>query len=240
MVALEPEKKIGLAPVWTTRLMTRSLQFLVDMGVLASAFVLAYLLRFDFNIPDHELHHALLQLPYVVLTQFLMLAAAGVYAFIWRYTGLAEVRAFINAMLSSVVPIALARIWMPVVFQDLKVPFSVIFIDTVLGFMGVLRLRVLKRIMHERHQMELTATATASERKKAVLLVGAGEAGMLAAKEILRQGGMGLDIKGFVDDDPNIKRAVLNGFHVLGTTQDLPRLVSELKIDNVVISIAHG
>ncbi len=242
MVTLQPGKKVGFAPVWSTRtrLMAKSLQFAVDMGVLASAFVLAYLLRFDFNIPDNDLHRGLLQLPYVVLIQFLMLAVAGVYAFIWRYTGLAEVKAFVNAMLSSVVPIAIVRMWMPPTFQDLKVPLSVIFIDTILGFMGVLGLRVLKRVMYERQQKELGATSTASERKKAVLLVGAGEAGMLAAKEILRQGGMGLEIKGFVDDDPNIKRAVLNGFHVLGTIQDLPRLVRELKIDNVVISIAHG
>jgi FlaA1/EpsC-like NDP-sugar epimerase len=218
----------------------RSLQFTLDLGVLACAFVLAYLLRFDFNIPKSELRHGLLQLPYVVLIQFVMLALAGVYAFICRYVGLAEVRAFINALLSSAIPIAIMRIWLPPSFQDLKVPLSVIFMDTILGFMGVLGLRVLQRIMHERHEKELRATDSASEQKKAVLLVGAGRAGMLAAKEILQHGGMGLEIKGFVDDDPNIKRAVLNGFHVLGTTQDLPRLVRDLRIDNVVISIAHA
>ena len=239
MANLQEITDVG-SPVRNTRLITRSLQFTLDLVVLAGAFVLAYLLRFDFNVPNSELQRGLLQLPYVVLIQFAMLGVTGVYAFIWRYIGLAEVRAFINALLSSVIPVVIARMWLPPVFQDLKVPFSVIFMDTILGFMGVLGLRVLQRVMHERHEKEQRTTNSTTGQKKAVLLVGAGRAGMLAAKEIRQQGGMGLEIKGFVDDDPNIRRAVLNGFHVLGTTQDLPRLVKELRIDNVVISIAHA
>ena len=39
------------APPWQ-RLMNRPGQFVLDIGVLTSAFVLSYLLRFEFNIPD--------------------------------------------------------------------------------------------------------------------------------------------------------------------------------------------
>ena len=239
MVNENRQKKIGLQ-LWNTRLATKALQFALDLGVLVAAFVLAYLLRFDFHIPKRDLHCGLIQLPYVALIQFAMLALAGVYTFIWRYTGLAEVKAFTKAMLLAALPITIVRICLPAPFQDWKVPLSVIVADTVLAFMGVLGLRVLQRIKHERYEKDLKATDSASKQTKSVLLVGAGRAGILAAKEIVQQGGMGLKIKGFVDDDPNITKAVLNGFQVLGTTQDLPRLVRELRIDNVVISIAHA
>jgi len=63
-------------------MLTRGLQFTLDIGVLVVAFILAYLLRFEFALPEGELNNAIEQLPYVVLVQFAALALAGVYSFI--------------------------------------------------------------------------------------------------------------------------------------------------------------
>jgi FlaA1/EpsC-like NDP-sugar epimerase len=73
--------------------------------------------------------------------------------------------------------------------------------------------------------------------KKAILLIGAGRAGVFAAKEILSNGGSDLELKGFVDDDPNKQGRVIQSVRVLGTTRELPELVQELGIDHVVMSI---
>ena len=81
--------------------LTRGVQFALDIAVLVAAFVFAYLLRFEFSVPEKELGKALQQLPYVVLVQFGALALAGVYSFIWRYVGLGEVKAFLYAALWS-------------------------------------------------------------------------------------------------------------------------------------------
>src|SRR5207237_2218322 len=96
--------------VWWARLLNRCVQFIMDMVMLVAAFTLAYLLRFDFDIPRDNLFAGLRQLPYVVLIQFGALALAGVYAFIWRYVGMAEVRAFINAAYWALLPILFIRI----------------------------------------------------------------------------------------------------------------------------------
>jgi len=72
-------------------------------------------------------------------------------------------------------------------------------------------------------------------------LIGAGQAGVLAAKEIEGRGDMELEIKGFIDDDKmKISRGVVQGLKVLGTTADLPHLVRQLGIDHVVITIAQA
>src|SRR5262245_35487878 len=83
-------------------------------------------------------------------------------------------------------------------------------------------------------------TRRAADRKRsAALLVGAGHAGVLAAREILGRGDTDLDVKGFVDDDLLKQGAHIAGIRVLGMTDDLPRLVKQLGIDQVVITIAQ-
>jgi FlaA1/EpsC-like NDP-sugar epimerase len=73
-----------------------------------------------------------------------------------------------------------------------------------------------------------------------VLLVGAGEAGMIAVAELRAQPRTDLEIVGFVDDEPAKRGARVEGVGVLGTTRDIPRLAGELKIDEVVITIASA
>lgn len=223
---------------WYIRVPLRRMQFALDVAVLAGAFAVAYLLRFDFSVPHEERVSALTQLPLVVLVQFVALRAAGVQAFIWRYVGLSEVRAFMVAAILSAVPIVVARMGLPSDLAMLRVPLSVIVIDTFLAFSGVLGLRLLRRVFYERYERKQSVSATAP-RRRPTLLVGAGRAGVIAARELLGRGDMDLDVQGFVDDDAEKRGAVIYGIKVLGTTQDLPRIVAELRIEEVVITIAN-
>ncbi len=219
--------------------LTRGIQFALDLCALVSAFALAYLLRFEFSVPEKELGRALQQLPYVVVIQFAALALAGVYSFIWRYVGLGEIKAFVYAALWSGLALAAVRLTLPDRLGGWKVPLSVILMGTVLSFGGVLGLRVLRRYLYEHSQRLHRATLATDRQHEPTILVGAGRAGVLAVREIVGRGDMNLDVKGFVDDDVEKKNAVIHGVRVLGTTEDLPRLVRDLGITQVVITIAQ-
>ncbi|HEY8186070.1 MAG TPA: nucleoside-diphosphate sugar epimerase/dehydratase [Pyrinomonadaceae bacterium] len=221
-------------------LVLKLLQFALDLVVLVAAFSAAYLLRFDFAIPETELRHGLIRLPYIVLVQFAALIMAGVYRFIWRYIGMAEIRAFLTAAAWSVLVLIIMRLGLPEHFHEWRLPLSVIMADTPLAFGGVLGLRVLRRVIYERERKRRKVVHSNMGHKLPVLLIGAGRAGVLAAREIQSRSDMDLQIKGFVDDDPKKQRSVIQGVKVLGTTQDLPWLVRELGIDHVVISIAFA
>ena len=219
--------------------LARGAQFALDVTILVLAFVLAYFLRYEFAVPDKDLSNAVQQLPYVVLIQMGALALAGVYSFIWRYIGMGEVKAFFYAAIWSAFVLAILRLSLPERLGDWRVPLSVILMGTVLAFGGVLALRVLRRHVYERSQhRQHKSQASEGERVK-TLLVGAGRAGVLAAREVAGRGDMNLDVKGFVDDDPQKQGAVIHGIRVLGTTEDLPRLVQKLGIVQVVITIAQ-
>ena len=220
--------------------LTRGLQFLLDIATLIVAFLLAYLLRFEFAVPDKEMAQAAQQLPYVVLVQFGALLLAGVYSFIWRYVGMGEVKAFLYAALWSGLVLGVLRFGLPNRFGDWRVPLSVILMGTVLAFGGVLGLRLLRRHFYEVTQRrERAATGVKGQEQIPTLLVGAGRAGVLAAREITGRGDVNMDVKGFIDDDLEKRGAVIHGIRVLGTTEDLPRLVRDLGIEQVVITIAQ-
>jgi FlaA1/EpsC-like NDP-sugar epimerase len=230
-----------IVPPWQ-RLMNRPAQFVLDLGVLASAFVLSYLLRFEFDIPAQELQHLAVQMPMVLLLQFGCMQIFGIYAFMWRYIGMAEIGAFIKAAWWSFLPLVLLRLGLPDVFQQWRVPLSICLLTTFFAFGGVLALRVLRRAAYERYEKKTRGDAAKGRNGclKPVLLVGAGRAGVQAAREIVNRGDMDLDIKGFVDDDSMKQGTVIQGFKVIGTTSDIPRLVRDMDIHHVVITIAQA
>lgn len=218
------------------RSIVRPLQFLVDLLVLIGSFTFAYLVRFDFAIPPIERPRLLVQIVPVVLIQFTVLHLAGVYTFIWRYVGMAELRTFVKAAIYSAIPILFLRLFLSAEYQSLRVPFSIIVIDTVVAFGGVLGVRVIRRGLYETSGKR----GNGKSKQKSILLIGAGRAGVMVAKEIQTRSQMDLHIAGFVDDAPQKRGSAIQGIKVLGTTSELPSLVRALNIDHVVVSIAQA
>jgi len=69
------------------------------------------------------------------------------------------------------------------------------------------------------------------------LIVGAGSAGKTIAKELLTSELVTNAPLGFVDDDASQQGADYKGIKVLGTTKDIPRLVEELSVDEILICL---
>jgi FlaA1/EpsC-like NDP-sugar epimerase len=231
----------GQSPGWVRAgLLTRRVQFALDLTVLVSAFGLAYLLRFDFAIPEPYRERALIQLPVVVMVQFIALTLTRVYAFVWRYIGLRELGTFARAAAWSAIPLLILRLGVPERFEAWRIPLSVVIVDTVLGFGGLVALRVLRRTLYERYERAARARRAGEGRRKRTLLVGAGRAGVLAVREIRDRGDTDLEVVGFVDDDPLKQGMVIQGVRVVGATRDLPRLARELQADQAVVTIADA
>jgi FlaA1/EpsC-like NDP-sugar epimerase len=213
-------------------------QTILDLGVLSAAFIVAYLLRFDFQVPRNFWHSMLVQGPFVVLLQFVLLTLVGGRNFIWRYAGMAHIKAFVYAALGSFAVTSLMRLLIPDSHHTWRVPLSISFVNSILAFGGAFGLRVFRRAVYENRKRRGLVRGNRSSKRQSVLLIGAGQAGVLAANEINSRD-LNLDIKGFIDDDPHkLGRMVVRNHRVVGTTFDLPRLANTLGIDHVVITIS--
>jgi FlaA1/EpsC-like NDP-sugar epimerase len=227
-------------------LLATGIQAFLDISLLLAAFVAAYLLRFDFTIPADETRNFLTQVPLVVLLQFVALTVTGSRSSIWRYTDLAHLKSFLYAAFASLVIVVVLRLGLPNSLSAWRVPLSVNFIDVVLAFGAAYAIRVVRRAEYEHKQKRVQLKKHANgngngKKKRSVLLIGAGRAGLLAAKEIEARGDLDLEIKGFVDDDrAKLGRSVVQRHRVLGSTRDLPRLVHTHGINHVIITIAHA
>jgi len=216
------------------------MQYVMDILLLSGAFLLSYALRFDFDVPRGITVNVFIQMPLVLLFQFSALQVFGIYAFVWRYVGMAEVITFCKAAFWSFLPLLFLRLGLPVEWSQWKVPLSVCLMTTVFGIGGVLAIRVCRRWVFERYERMNRTAAGAKSIRRPVLLVGAGRAGVLAAREITNRSDLDLEIAGFVDDDLEKQGSVIQGVKVLGLTREIPKLVAEFGIDHVVITIAKA
>lgn len=218
----------------------RLIKLSIDGMVLAAALLLAYALRFNFEIRSETYQALRIQLPLVVALQLATLWLAGTSRVFWRYISLADLPLFLKALVYWTIPLLACRLLLDESLQVLRLPLSIIVLDGVLAFGGVLGARIVRRSISERSSKRRHARHAGAAGLRPVFLVGAGRAGMLSAREILGQGNTDLDPIGFIDDDPLKVGSVIHGVPVLGTTEELPDLVAAYRPDHVVITIADA
>jgi FlaA1/EpsC-like NDP-sugar epimerase len=121
------------------------------------------------------------------------------------------------------------------VFRDFPVmasyPRSVVFIDFLLTFLASTGLRFGYRIFY-------TANYGYHGGMR-VLVAGAGDAGVRLLKEMMtssREKSSYIPVA-FIDDDPAKLGSIIRGTRVAGNRADIPRLVKELDIEGIIISI---
>jgi FlaA1/EpsC-like NDP-sugar epimerase len=215
-----------------------------DAALLSAALWLAFLLRFDFDVPERYQHLLWTIFPWVIVVQVLVFLLLGLYNKWWRYSGVRDLTHIIQASVigeaaAVVAALLAARFVQEPVFTRFGVnvavenlPWGVIAFDFILTLLFLGGARLAARIAWERPwRNEL------SRDRKKVLVVGAGDAGELVVREMLKTRKITYQPVGLVDDDPRKKNLHIHGVRVVGTTKQLPQLVEEHAAEEVIIAI---
>lgn len=206
---------------------SNQIKFLIDLLLWTLATFLAYGFRkpdvLQQGIPPNIwLYGALSALVMVLVSSYYQLARQS-----WRRTGTLDLSLLVRAVgLATLTLFALGFI-----LRDwLQLPRSVPLLAGIFGFLMLGGARMLTRLFHERERGR-----SATEQRR-VLIVGAGEAGTLIAREMQRHPESGLQAIGFLDDSPNRQRQSVLGLPVFGVTEDLPAVVSRERAQEVLIA----
>ncbi|MBI1175187.1 MAG: NAD-dependent epimerase/dehydratase family protein [Sideroxydans sp.] len=198
-----------------------------DLTAAAVAWSLAYLLRFNFELPpnfDREMLHTLL---WVVPLQGLVFWSFGLYRGLWRYASVADLRRISLAVLAAAALIPLV-IWMFRIHA--VVPRSVLVFNPVLLLLMMGGSRFVYRMWKEKSLYHGTKL-----HGEPVLVLGAGDAAVGLSKELARSPDWRL--VGFLDDDPGKQGLVLNGIKVLGTLDTLAQWAERMRIRQAIVAM---
>lgn len=198
---------------------------LIDAIILAVMPIMAVLLRFEGEIPAAEFDIFRACLPWMVLISLAIFYFYGMYHRIWHYARMRDLIAIVGA-----VTLSQAAIFILTVLLSIAIPRSVMIITWLLdlGAIGASRLMF---------KINLDLVTESKGGRENLLIVGAGDAGAMLARELEQNDAATISIVGFVDDDEKKQKGRLAGFPILGTTRDLPAVVRKHKIDTIVIAI---
>ena len=221
----------------TSRLATsvtarRLLQVLIDSCLIAAAWCLAFVLRFDDTIPDRYEELMWQSVAFVIAGKLLFFTASGLYSKLWRFVDARDFEAIVRAVvLSSFALVVLFYLLPPSISED--PPRGVIAADFLLTMAFLVGSRFLVRTVKERPLRGQLSRRDSRE----ILIVGAGNGGQLVAAELRRNPELRQIPVGFVDDDPRKQGMRTMGLKVLGTTDELARILDDVEPDEVVIAI---
>jgi FlaA1/EpsC-like NDP-sugar epimerase len=215
-------------------------QLAMDGVMVALAYELAYRLRFDAGIPDR--YHLLLSrtIVFTVAVSVAVFVLFRLYQKWWRYvTGrdyVSIAQAIVIATLSLPAFVATThpvKVRSDQGFTSVNIPLGVLVLFFLLTLTLVAGSRFAARLLHDPRARGFRPRKDA----RRILIVGAGDGGRLVLREIVRNPDLSLNPVGFVDDDARLRGQRVDGIRVLGSTDDLPRILDEAEPDEVTIAI---
>ncbi len=209
----------------------RLLQLLIDAGIVALSWFLAFELRFDQGLPvyyDTLLRRTILLVVAIKIAVFLLF---GFHRRWWRYVSVHDMwGAARGVVVASLVADVTVYLVSPV--HNVRLPRSIAVMDLLITMALIAGARLFARTVIERPRLGGVVA-----RGREVVVVGAGDAGRTVVAEMQRSRMLRYTPIGFVDDDPTKKNIRILGVRVLGTTADLPRIVRDYSPDEVLIAI---
>ena len=198
---------------------------------LATAFYLAYELRWDFAVPPEFVVQRGLLLGVVVLCKLFLLQSFGQFRSMLSYFGLADFSGVVLAMSSG--SAMMLGLWL-MAAQGASPPRGVILMDFVLSVALLSSFRLSLRVLRA---WSISGRVQPGVAERRIAIVGAGDVGEALAKELLSRSGSGLRPVFFIDDDPDKIGRSIHGLTVHGPLAKLLEVAGEAGLQELVVAM---
>lgn len=199
-----------------------------DLAAVAVAWLLAFALRFNLELPEPYREQALESVLWVVPLYGALFLGSGLYRGIWRFASLPDLQRIIVSVTVGALAVA-ALLFM----LQLIVPRSVLVMSPVLLVMIMGGSRLAYRGWKERRLGTLIPTS-----REPVVVLGATEAAASLIKDLARSPQW--QVIGVFDDDRAHHRRQIHGATVYGAISDLPAQQSRLNARHAIIAMPEA
>lgn len=216
--------KEGYTPRWIV--------WLIDIAITALALFVAYLLRFDFSIPQMEIDTFRVVLPTILGVRALSYLLARIPWAIVRYMSQKDAMRILITILSGT---AVFYIFNQITFHFVNgvyyIPHSILLIEFLATTFGLISSRLIYKALW-------TEIRNPSSQKRNVIIYGAGESGLITKRTIDRDAASDQRVRAFIDDDESKAGRKLEGATIYHTSK-LSSLLEKKDVEEVIISIQN-
>ncbi|MDL1983048.1 MAG: polysaccharide biosynthesis protein [Deltaproteobacteria bacterium] len=206
---------------------------LADIVLLAIAYFLAYIVRFEAHVGASELLVIKQTIVPILLCKLVVFYFFNLYRGMWRYTGIVDLlnvikAVFVSSLIIITVVLMLSR------FQGFS--RSIFIIDAVFSLILIAGIRLAIRFLLSTATFSLNKNGINGNEHKKMIIIGAGDAGEKVVREIYDNPKMKYRIAGFVDDDKNKIGKQIHGIKVLGKIDELKEVAKSEGVDEILIA----
>lgn len=212
--------------------MPRWIIFFIDLGICLFSLVLAYLVRFNFAIPQVEIKAFPVVFSLVLGVRAISFYISKIYQGIVIYTSSKDAQRIFLVITSGSLVFGITNfISYNFINNSFTVPLSIVIIE----YMGTTFLMISLRLMFKALYAELTKSG---KEKRSVIIFGAGEAGSIAKHTLDRDAGTKYKVLAFIDDNEKKHNKKLEGITIYGI-QKLEELLKDNNVAHVIISVQN-
>lgn len=208
--------------------------FSSDLILIVFSYIFAFILLHEFRVPLFDRGTFSLHVGVITLIYSTVFYLFHLYGSLWSIAGYYD---YLNIVIANGISVLFVLLYNGMlVNHDLS--YSLIIIAAMMILLGSISsrmfFRVYRRSKRQKHALVDPEVTSAVRR---VLIVGAGQAAAMIIKEIRNHRELLMDVVGLVDDAQYKQSSHISGYRVLGTTQDMPRIVEEERIDEILLAI---
>lgn len=212
----------GYTPRWIV--------LLIDLAIVLAGIIMAYLLRFDFSIPQVEIDAFPIVLPVIFGVRGLSFLVARIPWAIVRYMSQRDaIRILIANFGGTVVFFLTNQVSAHLLHRGYIIPHSIILIEFLTTIFGMISARLIYKALW-------TELKNPTREKRSVIIFGAGESGLITKRTLDRDAGTKYRVLAFIDDDPGKHGRKLEGTTIYGP-EKLPELLKKNDVAHVILSI---
>ncbi len=198
--------------------------FIVDLLILNFCLLASFFLRFESNWAFYFENHFIPAISFFGIGSFYI---SNLYNRLWKYASIGELKSIVKS--AAIINLLFMTY---TYFLQINLPRSIPLINFMALVFALGGVRFAVRILKDHFEHKKNKAPESH-----VLIVGAGDSAEMIIREMHKHPELNKAIVGLIDDDPEKKDLEIHGIKVIGDRYDIPDIISEYRVDNVIIAI---